>query len=227
MTHASCAAHVPIFHALPAGALAELGAAMRHRRYTRGECAATAGEPVESVIVVAAGRLKLTHTSAAGREQVVRILEPGDFLGELALFTPTRHEGDLIALEPVEVCLIPGDAVHALMQDHPGVAIALVRTLAERLVQAERLIADLSLRDVGQRLAAELLRIAGTVAVVPPGTRLRIPAPWAELAARLGTTPESLSRRLATLANQGVIRQEAVRTVVILDPDRLRRMAEE
>jgi CRP/FNR family transcriptional regulator len=226
MVHESCAAHVPIFRGLPAEALAELRAAMRHRRSHRGECVASVGEPVQSVIVLAAGRLKLVHTTPAGREQVVRILEPGDFVGELALFTPARHEGDLIALEPAEVCLIPRDAVHALMQSHPAVALHLVRALAERLARAERLIADLSLRDVGQRLAAELVRLADAGISGPAGMPLRMPASWAELAARLGTTPESLSRRLAALADQGIIRQEAVRSVVILDLDRLRRAAE-
>ncbi len=223
----SCAAGVPIFRALPPEALDELGRSMRHRQCRRGECIAIAGEPVEALIVVAAGRLKLVHTSQAGREQVVRMLGLGDFLGELALFAPARHEGDLIAAEPTELCLVPRVAVQAIMRQHADVAVRLVEALAQRLADAERLIADLGLRDVGQRLAATLLRLVERpVAAGQTDGRVRVPAPWAEMALRLGTTPESLSRRLATLTDQGILRRERGRTIVILDIEHLRRLAE-
>jgi CRP/FNR family transcriptional regulator len=56
--------------------------------------------------------------------------------------------------------------------------------------------------------------------------RVRFAMPWREMAARIGTTPESLSRRLRALEVDGVIRQERARTVVILDADRLRQLAD-
>ncbi len=224
---ASCAADVPIFRVLPPEALVELNQAMRHRHHERGTLVARAGEPVEALILVAEGQLKAVRSTAGGREQVVRVLGPGDFLGELALFAPARHDGDLVAVQPSDVCLVPRQAMQDLLCRHPELAVSLVGALAERLAQAEQLIADLGLREVGQRLAAMLLRLAeqaGTPGA--DGVRFRAPAPWAELAARLATTPESLSRRLAGLADQGVIRLERRRTVVILEPERLRALAE-
>lgn len=224
----SCAAGVPIFRILPGAELDQLGAAMRHRRFGRGELVATAGEPVEELVVVARGRLQSVHTTAGGRGQVVRTAGPGEFLGEMALFAPALHEGDLVAVEDTDVCLVPRAAVQAILRRHPDVALRLVEALAQRLADAEQTIADLGLRDVGQRLAAELLRLsleqgapAGDGAV-----RVRLPVSWVNLASRLGTTPESLSRRLRALAEQGIIRQEGRRTVVIQDPQRLRRLAE-
>ena len=222
----SCAAGVPIFGALPAESLAELSRAMRHRHYERGACIATAGDPVEHLIVVADGRLKSVRSTPGGREQVVRTLGRGEFLGELALFAPARHEGDLIVIEPSDVCMVPRRAVQDLLERHPEVAVRLVEALALRLADAEQLIADLGLRDVGQRLAAELLRASAAGSAGPHGARVRMGVPWAEVAARLGTTPESLSRRLAALADQGIIRQAGARSVVILSPDRLRALAE-
>ncbi|MFZ5825041.1 MAG: Crp/Fnr family transcriptional regulator [Bacillota bacterium] len=219
----ACAATVPIFRALPAEGLEELGRAMRHRAFARGERVVGTGEPVTHMIVVARGRLKLVHTTSSGREQVVRTLGPGEFLGEMALFAPATHEGDLIALEETEACLIARDAVQAILKKHPVVAVAAVEALARRLAEAEKLIADLGLRDVGQRLAAELLRLAGES---EGAVRVRIPVPWAEMARRLGTTPESLSRRLRALVEQGMISQESGRTVVIQDLERLRLVAD-
>ncbi|BDG62191.1 Crp/Fnr family transcriptional regulator [Caldinitratiruptor microaerophilus] len=221
----SCAAGVPIFRVLPAAGLAELGEAMRHRRYAKGELVLAAGDPIEHLVVVARGRLNFLYTTSSGREQVVRALGPGEFLGEMALFTPVRCEGDLVAAEDTDVCLVPRQAVQSILRRHSDVAVRLVEVLAQRLAAAEQTIADLGLRDVGQRLAAELLRMAAGGTRVPDGIRLRVPVPWAEIAVRLGTTPESLSRRLKALAERGLIRQADARTVVVLDPEGLRRAA--
>ncbi len=222
----SCAARVPFLRALPPEALAELGRAMRHRQYRKGEWVAGEGDPIDHLVVVASGRLKAVRGSATGREQVVRMMEPGDFLGELALFTPAAHEGDLVAVEPSDVCLLSRQSVQALLRKHPEAALNLVESLARRLADAERSIASLGLRDVGQRLAAELLRASAQATPTRAGSRVRMDRPWAEVAARLGTTPESISRRLRALADDGVIRLEGPRTVVILAPDRLRDLSE-
>ncbi|MDF2626223.1 MAG: cAMP-binding protein [Symbiobacteriaceae bacterium] len=222
----SCAAGVPIFQVLPAAGMDELGQAMHHRHFAKGELVVAAGQPVAHLVVVAHGRLKQVHVSASGREQVVRVLGPGDFLGEMALFAPAVHEQDLVAAEESDCCLVPREAVQALMRRHPDVAVRLVESLAQRLAEAEQLIVDLGLRDVGQRLAAELLRVARGEAVGGPGARVTIDGPWSELAVRLGTTPESLSRRLKALAAQGLITQAGARTVIIHDLGRLRRLAE-
>ncbi|HYF79378.1 MAG TPA: cyclic nucleotide-binding domain-containing protein, partial [Symbiobacteriaceae bacterium] len=72
----SCAAGVPIFRVLPAEGMDELGQAMHHRHFAKGELVVAAGEPVAHLVVVAHGRLKQVHVSASGREQVVRVLGP-------------------------------------------------------------------------------------------------------------------------------------------------------
>ena len=222
----SCAAGVPIFRVLPPDGMDELGQSMRHRHYAKGELVVAEGAPAAHLIVVAHGRLKQVHVSAGGREQAVRLLGPGAFLGEMALFAPAIHEHDLVAAEESDCCLVPREAVQSLMRRHPDVALRLVEALAQRLAEAEQLIVDLGLRDVGQRLAAELLRAASTGTQQPDGIRVKMPGPWSELAVRLGTTPESLSRRLRALAEQGLISQAGARVVVIHQPERLRRLAE-
>jgi CRP/FNR family transcriptional regulator len=222
----ACAAGVPFLRALPDDALVELGRSMRHRHVEQGQVLALAGEPIEHLVVVAQGRLKLSQTTSTGREQIVRTLGPGEFLGELALFTAAEHDGELTALEPSDVCLISRQAIQDLMRRYPDIAVRLVEALAQRLTRAERTIADLGLHDVGQRLAGELLRAASSGEPTPDGTRVRLAVPWREIAMRIGTTPESLSRRLRALEASGVIRHERARTVVILDPVRLRRLAD-
>jgi CRP/FNR family transcriptional regulator, anaerobic regulatory protein len=222
----TCALGVPFLRILPAEGLLDLRHAMRHQRYARGERVATAGDPVDHLVVLARGRLKEVQSASSGREQVVRTLGPGEFLGELGLFSAALHDGDLIAQEASDVCLLPRHAVQGILQRYPAVALRLVEALAERLVQAERTIAEQGTRDVGQRLALELLRASAAGTPTPEGTRVQIPVPWAEVAAHLGTTPESLSRRLKSLAGRGIIRQDGPRAVVIRSPEELRALAE-
>jgi CRP/FNR family transcriptional regulator len=211
---------------LPDEALKELGRSMRHYHVERGQLLASVGDPVEHLIVVARGRLKLARSTVSGREQVLRSLGPGEFVGELALFTSTCHEGDLGAVEPTDVCLVSRETVQGLIRRYPDAAVRLVESLAQRLRHAERTIADLGLQDVGQRLAGELVRAAADGEPVGDGICIRLPVPWIEVAARIGTTPESLSRRLKSLTTDGIIRQDGPRTVVILNLDRLQQAAE-
>lgn len=214
----SCIHQVPIFQVLPGDRVLRLQRAMHHRRLEPGEVLVRAGEPVEFLVVVAAGLLKLARVSGSGREQVVRELGPGRFFGEMALFTPLEAEGDLVAVTTTDACLLPREAVAQELRAAPGSALRLVEALAKRLAEAERTIGDLALLDVGQRLALELWRFARA----DGGRRdtFELPYPWAELAARLATTPESLSRRLRALADEGIVRVHG-RTVTILDADAL------
>lgn len=222
----SCAARVPFLHALSPAGQAELARAMRHRHVGRGQLLALSGDVVTQLTVVATGRLGLSQASAGGREQLLRTLGPGEFLGELALFTPAVYEGDLIALDASDVCQLPREAVQHILQTDPEAAVRLVETLAQRLAEAERRIGDLGLHDVLQRLAGALLDMADGPGPLAQGARIHRLAPWREIAARIGATPESLSRRLHVLEERGVIRQEHGRFVVILDPEQLRRLAD-
>lgn len=220
-----CAAGVPVFQSLSQEELQELGKSMRHRQYRKGQIIAVAGEPVKHLFIVARGRLNLVHTSSSGREQVVRTAGPGESFGELALFTQAVFEGNLICAEDTEVCLLHRDSVQLLMARNQDVALRLAETLAHRLSKAEGVIAGLGLKDVGQRLARELLLLAEHGDVTDAGVVIKIPVPWAEVAARIGTTPETLSRRLGAFADQGIIRQEGARLLVILDPEKLHLLA--
>lgn len=220
----SCAAGVPVFRALSPGELEKLGKEMRHRHFRRGDAVVRAGSVLDCLYVVSRGRLNIVHTSASGREQIVRTLGPGEFLGEMALFHEFVMEGDVVAAEDTEACVLPRKAVQEILRN-PEAALRLVEEMAKRLSAAEKLIADLGLREVGQRLAAELVRLAASGLKTPEGVVVTIPAPWAEMAVRLGTTPETLSRRLGSLADQGIIRQTSARRVLVLDVERLKQVA--
>ncbi len=221
----SCAAGVPVFRMLSHDDLAKVGEAMDHRHFRKGEIVASAGSVLDHLFVVARGRLNVVHTTASGREQVVRSIGPGEFLGEMALFYESVLDGDIVAAADTDACMLPRYAVQQVLQN-PAAALRLVEEMAKRLSTAEQLIADLGLREVGQRLAAELLRLVPEGVDGPDGVTVRLAVPWSRLAVKLGTTPETLSRRLGALSDQGVIRQLSGRDVLIPQVERLREISQ-
>lgn len=187
---------------------------------------AAAGSTLDHLYVVAHGRLNVVHTTAGGRQQVVRSIGPGEFMGEMALFFESILEGDIVAVEETEACVLPKQAVQEVLRN-PEASLRLLEEMAKRLSAAEQLIADLGLRDVEQRLAAELVRLAAESPVDERGVTVTVPVPWARLAVKLGTTPETLSRRLGSLADRGLLRQLGGRTIAILDLEALRRISQQ
>lgn len=216
----SCIHRVPIFQGLPGDNVLRLQRAMHHRELAPGDVILRTGDTVDHLIVVARGLLKLTRVSRSGREQVVRELGPGQFYGEMALFTRLVAEADLVAVSETDACLLRRDAVEAELAVSPAMATALVEALAQRLAEAERTIGELALLDVGQRLASELLRLAGARHDQRGPVALELPFSWAEMAARLATTPESLSRRLRQLVDDGIVKVNG-RTVTVNDVEAL------
>ena len=179
-----CAAGVPIFRNPPPSWPGGCGPVFCVTAPDAGKRWPARGEPVDHLIIVATGQLKAVRTSHSGREQVVRTLEPGDFVGELALFSPARHENDLVAVTDNDLCLVPRMACSRFCagirrspwrwwKPSPSVSAA-----------AERLIADLALLDVGQRL--------GGVTVANGGVRIRRPGCPRTAGAHDGATHHSL-----------------------------------
>lgn len=226
----SCIYNVPIFKQLPEEHVRRLQRVMVHRHLQPGDVCVRAGNTVEHLFVVHRGSLRLSRIGGSGREQVLRELGPGEFYGEISLFAEVISEGDLVAASETEACVLERSAVQSVLHAAPHMTMPLVQALARRLFEAERAIGELALYDVGQRLAAELLRQAAEAAgleaigadVLLSGTvRFRLPLSWAQLATKLATTPESLSRRLSSFGAEGLIGVNG-RDVVIHDVEKLR-----
>ncbi len=253
----TCIDGVPMLSGLPDDVLERLGAAMRHRHFSKGQLIASAGDPIDSLLIVASGRLRVVQSSITGREQIVRQAGPGEIIGELGMFASARHDGDLVAADDAEACELPRRDTLAALSGSPESAMILVEYLARRLARAEQIIGDLGARDVVGRLAAELVRAAHaanaegatcaahascgsscphcshdaaaptTTAPGPAGLQVVVTGSWAEMAARIGTTPESLSRRLRALEDDGIISRAGSggAAVTILDMDGLKGLA--
>ena len=212
---------VAYFRNLPAAELARLARRCRQRSLRRGEHAFEAGDACRGLLVVAAGAVEMRQVSPRGREQVLHAEGAGATLGEAPLFDGQGYIASAVAVEPTRLVFIPREAVLDLCRRHPAVALSMLESMARRIRRFAGLVEDLAFRQVTERLARHLeASAAASGAPVSPGTVVDLLLTQEQLAARLGTVRELVSRALAQLERAGAIKRSRS-GIVIRDPGRL------
>src|SRR5688572_5529352 len=100
-----CVARVPLFQGLTHEQQLEVAGVARPTRVGREEVVYAAGSDISQLMVVHTGRVKISRVSADGHEQIVRVLGPGDFVGESSFLTGARPDHLATALEPGSMCV--------------------------------------------------------------------------------------------------------------------------
>jgi CRP/FNR family transcriptional regulator len=218
----SCVAIVPLFADLTPQEQDEVATIARPLRRSRGESIHRAGEAVSHLLVVHRGRIRISHVAPSGHEQLIRVLEPGDFVGEASFVTGSRPDDHASALTDVELCSFDHRDLRELVTQHPDIALRMLHAVTTRLETTERMLSDLTSSDVEARLAGYLLDLPARRSEQGAAGRLEVDLPLAkkDVASLLGTTPETLSRKLALFAEQGLVVLGG-RTIGIVDPDGL------
>ena len=213
-------AALPYLAGVPAAELQRLAARCAWRAVRRGGAIFREGEPALGLFVITEGRVKLARLSPAGREQVLHVEGAGASLGEVPVLDGGGYVATAVALTDARLLFVERAALFALCRRRPDVALGIIAVLARRLRRFAALIEDLALRDVTGRLAGFLLteapRAGGSFEI---GTQ-------DELAARLGTVRELVSRSLTRLTAEGVISRTG-RRIRVLDPKRLQALADQ
>jgi CRP/FNR family transcriptional regulator len=208
--------NIHCFDSLPREIQERLAQIASLRHFDAGQVIYLEGEPAESVFIIKNGWIKATRMSSEGREQALLFLHENDIFGDIAVFTHTTYPGTVTALEAVDLWVVPAETVLKLARQYPDLAMDVIRRMGERVLYYVELIEDLSLRSVEARAARTLLRNAGV-----KNQRLIVPRQaWTtfdEMAVRLGTVRDVLSRALHTLENEGLLKIER-QEIVLLDP---------
>jgi CRP-like cAMP-binding protein len=210
---------VPDFAALDEPTLEALAQVAIRRTYGENQTVFVEGEIGAGLYIIETGWFKAVKISADGREQVIHFLGPGETFNALSVFTEMTNQATVVAMESSVTWLIPREAMLQLLEAHPPLARAMIQNLATRMQHLVSLVEDLSLHTVEARLARMLVKAGGDGAV----QRQR----WAtqsEMAARLGTVPDVVSRSLRKLAADGLI-QVSRHEIQILDIDGLKERA--
>ncbi|MGE5507942.1 MAG: Crp/Fnr family transcriptional regulator [Chitinophagales bacterium] len=217
--HDICFRKAPLFAGLPEEDQCRIHQLVRQRQYGTGELIIQEGETGEGLYIVRRGTVKLYKASPAGKEQVVAFLRYGDLFGERTLLLGEPVGVSAEAVEPSVVCLIPKEEFTALLRTQPDLSLALARYLASRVELAVGLIGHLGLQDARERLLTYLSSLAeGAGRPAAGGVEIELPASRAEIGKLLGMTPETVSRRLAELEDEGLLTAKGRRTLVLRRP---------
>ncbi len=221
-----CIDDIPIFEDLPFEIKESIMDSSGRKKYKKGEIIFTPGDCFDYLFVVNKGRVKISKISAMGKEQILRILETGDFMGELSLFKNKVLNNSAEAIEQSEICIIKSEKIRELIMEKPEIALKFLQKYTERIEQSEALIEQIGLRDVEQRIANYLLSEIEKNNIKNTGYEYEIDLPVSKgvLASMIGTTQETLSRKLSVFQDSGFIKLKGHRKIVITDIDSLKDM---
>lgn len=206
----NCIERVPIFSNLTTEEMLEIASITSEKTFEKGEMIYMAGDSSDNLYVIHKGKVKITRLTESGKEQVIRILGPGEFLGELSLFSSVAMTDNGEAIEKVTMCMISGEKLKALMTRYPSITFKIMEELSMRLEKAENTIQNISLHSVERRIAQNLLGLS------EEGKPLKLNMSKGDWASQLGMSQETLSRKLSAFQELGIIKLVGHRGIEIL-----------
>jgi CRP/FNR family cyclic AMP-dependent transcriptional regulator len=176
----------------------------RRRSADRPEKLIARGDPADRVIVIEAGRVKVSVPTPAG-DAVLTFRGPGALLGEQALIEDLPRSADVIAVEPVELLVIAASAFRSYLHRRPNVALALLAVLSARLRASDRRLAEFAAADTLGRVSARLVELCDTHGELGEegSVRVTLPITQDELAGWTGSSLESTAKALRSLRSLG------------------------
>jgi len=184
------------------------------------------GEAARGLFVVVNGKVRVFQHNAEGREQVMHVDTIGATIGEVPVFDDGPYPASAIAEEDTDVLFLDKNDIRQFCIEHPSFALKALKMMAERVRRHARLVEVLSFHEVGQRLALFLLAEAEKARTdAAERVDFRLVLSNHEIATRIGSVRDVVSRALARLQNEGLVVVKA-RTITIVNMRALKIYAE-
>lgn len=215
-----------LFQSLPADALTDLASQAYEHKLARGQILFSTGEPANGLYIVLSGSVRAFRENPDGREQTIHVEQAGGMLAEVTVFDGGPYPSTAAAEEDSVVLFLAKEDVLRFLLQHPEAALAALAMMARKLRTVASLAEHLTLKDVNQRLATLLLEEAQqNVKELQNGVSFSFPLSHTQLASRLGSVREVITRGLQKFSQLGIIEVRGHR-IVVLNVDALRRQAE-
>lgn len=178
------------------------------------------GDPATAFFILVDGWMKLYRITPSGDETVIHTLTNGDSFAEAVAFTGSRYPATAEAVTDARVARVPADHVVRCIRESPDIALAMIASTSQHLHHLVQQVEQLKAQSGVQRVAEFLASLAPDQQ--GPCT-IKLPYDKVLIAARLGLTPESLSRAFARLRSVGVMIDAS--HVSVRDVEKLRQLA--
>lgn len=209
---------VPYFRELAASDLSAIARCVITCTYQADEILFLEGDECRGLYIVRTGLVRIFKTSPDSREQVLRLMGPGDSFNEVPVFDGKPNPASVQAMEPTTVLLLPKRDVQRLVRENPAFAATVIAIFASRLRHLVTLVEDLSFRHVTARVAKIILQATHPIEGVGAGAHRQRRLTQQQMAEMGGTAREVVGRALKVLEEAGAIRIERGH-VVVLNPE--------
>jgi CRP-like cAMP-binding protein len=190
----------------------------------KGEPIFEEGEITKGVFCIKDGICKLSKLSANGKDQIVKLVKPGELLGQRSMISEEPANLSAVALEDMEVCFIPKNEIMGFFNENNQFSMNVMKTICGDLKEADDHMVSLAQKNVKERLAETLLYLEDNFGKSEDGT-LHIQLSREELAGIIGTATESCIRFLSEFNKSGLI-ELVGKKIAILDRNKLKRISE-
>lgn len=213
---------VGLFEGLDAFSLEEIGRRCALHWFRRRERVIARDGTDRDVYFVISGTVRAAAPPARGRALIFRDLPAGEVFGELAALDRRARSADVVAVTDCMLASLTPERFHEVLALYPSVRLRLFQRLARSVRELSERLVELSTLDVEHRIGMELLRLARDSGVTRNAARIH-PAPThRELASRVATYREQVTRSLSAFARRGLIAREG-RALVVRDVPALER----
>lgn len=209
---------VPMFAELSEADLEKLLSLAARKRYPKDGVVFFENEAGDSLFMIALGRIKVTILGDDGREIILSVLSPGEFFGEMALLDNEPRSATAIAAEDSELLCLSRAEFEAVLGHNPSIMSGLIKVLTARLRHANHQISTLALLDVYGRVARVIVELGRDEGKRLKDGRIAFQRPThQEIANRIGTTRETVTRMLKDLQRQSLIKVSGKEIVLEAD----------
>lgn len=215
-----------LFEDLSDDTLTELAASMHMRSWPAGSVLFQRGDDGDYLLAVVEGRLHLSLCGAQGRDLMLKQIEAGDVVGELAVIDGQPRAADAVAVEPIRALVLHRDPFQRIASRRPDLGLAMARALCDMLRATNFQMESIALYDLQMRVIRFFLftlqKIHGDT--LPDEGVLRLNLSQSDLSSVLGASRPKINQALQALIVAGALRREG--DTIICAVDRLRSLAD-
>lgn len=221
----SCVRDVPIFKDLQKRDLEDIQKVTTSREFCKGEYIFQEGDPSDTLFVVHQGAIKISKISREGKEQIIRLLFQGDFFGEFALLQEQEHDSYAEVLENTTVCFIKRKDFMESLQQSPSLSFQFIKALNLRVHQTEESVSMMSFLETEKRLARVIMLFQDQLKA--NNQPFHPPIQKKEIATLIGSTPETVSRKLVEFTEKGYIALPSRKLIQVVHREELQKLVNE
>lgn len=186
--------------------------------FKNGDKVFSAGDIADRLFIVCSGKMKIYKNTVDGREQILYILSSGDFIGAFNLLKEDEFEFSAEAIEELELSTLAKEDFDRIILSNPRITLKVLEKAYERIMKAESLVDRLSTNSANAKVAGLLLTLIGDFGhETAEGIVLELTINREEMGSYSGISRETMTRKLKTFGELGLIELDGHKKILIKD----------